>query len=309
MSKISTIFQRLESIPKQRELTALMISAGVLLLSASGWYWWQKVYTSPHDVFWSMINQSLSSASVTRSSSDPSQVRTMNLTNRMQFNDDLRVLTKTELIQSGSTVTTESLLTPTENYVRYVSVNKTEVPEGEIAEEVPDFSTVVGQWARIDNQGDTSGNQSQLMESYFGPVLLGNFTGTQRRALVRMLQDNKAYEVDYDSTKRIKEDGRDRLVYNAKLHPKGYVTTIIEYYKYLGLNNQYLDPGQYENAQPVDVEITVDLHSRQMTKFMYAGEGARGEHFSGYGRQAPIAIPKDSISGEDLQNRLNEIGR
>src|SRR3990167_11352258 len=107
---------------KVRSVNKRLVFLGVALLLLAAFLWWTKVFNSPQNVFWGMLDNSLSTSSITRyvseNAGDSSTERYMRLqtgsTNAAQ---------SLELTKQGSTIVTkETIGTPTVDYVRYARI-------------------------------------------------------------------------------------------------------------------------------------------------------------------------------------------
>lgn len=204
---------------------------------------------------------------------------------------------KTDVIDT--TIQTETISTPKKDYVRYTQLNTSQKnPEGKEL----DFSKVLNVWGRVDEGGGELYSQSTL-----GVVPSGNLTAADREALVRFMRDKNLYEFDESKVDRKIENGRPVYVYDVTAKPDLYVTMLKQYAKAVGVTQlESVDPSAYAGRDALQFRVTIDVWSRQFVAVSFGG-GQQTEKLSGYGVSKPVALPKESITVDELQSRLQTV--
>src|SRR3990167_3583794 len=115
--------------------------------------------------FWGMINNNLSTASITEHITQSGQGQSVDQYMQKQFGSQKASHSVIVLKQTGgraessSTVKSETINTPTTDYSRYLQVNS----QQKTASGKPiDSSKILGVWAKTDNPN----NQSSISQSY-----------------------------------------------------------------------------------------------------------------------------------------------
>lgn len=285
----------------------IIIFAGAVLLTGSSITWLRVVYASPTNVFNRMLTTSLSSPSVERKTTQADDSQKLDqafllTTQPSQLTRSLSTLNQTT--DTKSSITTESIGTPTTDFVRYTNIKTSEKNEqgGDF-----DFSSVVGLWGKTDTANPNSGGAQSFSQSALGVVPIAMLTPTQRGALLTQIQKDSVYTFDKNSVKRGMVSGRPVYSYNVSISPKAYVSMLKTFAQNLGLKQlEDVDPMQYADSKPIRFIFDIDVLSGQLTKVAYKGS-PRVETYSAYGVRSPILVPNSAITVDELQTRLQQI--
>jgi len=286
--------------PVYQPLIRLMVIIGLVLFIGAGWVWWKEVFNSPQKVFEDMLGTSMSTRSVTKHIETNNEVQSLDQYLQFLSGDKNLVHSLSALDQpaQGAKVTTETIATLDQNFVRYVSIETSE--KSETGAEL-DFSKVLNLW------GKSGGNGELINEAMLGVIPVGFVPQEHRQEIVKFIKESSVYGVDYDTVKREEQNGRPRYVYKANISAEPYVEMLKRFSRRVGLTQlESVDPANFRNSPPLEFELTIDIHSRQLTEVKYIAAG-RIETFSSYGVRSEPAIPAETISIEELQNRLQSI--
>ncbi len=287
----------------KNNIVKLIIVFAVIIFGFAGWYWWQNIYMDSTNVFWGMINNNLSIASITKNTSQQSGSQTLDQYIQTQFGDQKASRNLTTFKQNGSTVKTETLGTLNTDYNRYLSIQTNQkTAKGKDI----NTSSVVGVWAKTDNSGNAAKAQYFKQSVFGGVVPFANLNPDARNQLVELIKSKNVYDISSGSIKSSKENGRSVYVYEVSIKPSAYVEVINELAKYLGLGNTGLDASQYAGAPAFKAEFSVDKVSRHLVKVSYPSTG-QTETYNAHGIEQPIAEPKNAISMQSLQERLQKM--
>lgn len=284
---------------------SLLLIAGVIIFAISGGLWWRNVHNSAANVFWGMLDNSLSTTSVTKSMKEGSEQYSTEQNFRIMMGEQhvsyglSRVSENTP--QSTTTVVTETIGTPDRNFARYKDIDTTQkTASGEEA----DFSSVEGVWGW---QDVVESGSSYFNESFLGIVPFAQLNPGQRAQLADIIRERNVYSTDFARAEKKREDGRPVYVYDVTINPSAYVGMMNSLIDIVGLQNaQQIDPAQYAQSADIQLQFTVDVRSRQLRKITYASDG-REEVYRDYGVISQVEIPTDAIRIEELQQRLQEV--
>lgn len=306
MAKSGKVVEKMERF---KNLPKFLAYAGLLLLMFSLTLWWTKVYTDPKRVFWAMLDNSLSTSSVTRNVKQQNQGNLLDQYIQLNLGtqSNARVITAISQGQgdSAAKVVTESIGTEKEDYTRYTEINTKETN----AEGKPlNFDQIVNVWAKADApQSGQQSNTRYFKEALLGVVPFADLDAGQRERLLKLMQEQGVFETDFGSTGQGREQGRRTYVYRVTVKPKPYITVLQAFTREIGLGAvEGLDQTNYEGAAPLELELAVDVLSRQLVRIVYGGNG-RVESYSGHGLKTNIAIPTQTIPVSELQNRLQTL--
>lgn len=290
--------------------------AGVLVLIASGYLWWSRVYLAPERVFWSMLSSSMSTNGVTIETSQDSDQASISQLVQIELGSTNRAHSLTTLKQGNTEVKTEIIGTKDADYTRYRSI----VTDQKGSDGKPlNTSKVVNVWAKSDDseQSDTQASGHRLFsQAVLGiglpvgsvPVPIGKLSPKQRDSLMSLIKSQNVYQASFKDGKVKKErkDGRLLYTYDTKIQTILYVRLMKEFAKDLGLHElDAVDPNTYTTAEPLQVKLTVDARSRQLVS-VDNGQGYK-QTYEGYGLPLNIQIPKKTITTEELQARLAQL--
>lgn len=283
----------------------LLTFLGIVLLAASSYTWWRLVYNAPANVFESMLNNSLRLQGVSRTveqggEQETDQVSRLSLVPRPVVQAD------TTLYQlPDTTVVTQSIGTPYDDYVRYTRVDTSQTNQDGQA---IDFSNILNVWGRAADPFGTGQTDGELYaEAVLGVVPFGDLDPNQRQELLDIMLNQGVYDVDYDNVKRQIIGGRPQYVFPVEIDPEAYIKLLKRYAELTGLNNlSEIDPSVYASAESIPFTLTVDVWSRQLTEISY-DTGDRVEKLSGHNASQDVTLPADPISVDELQERLQSL--
>lgn len=276
-----------------------LLAVGVVLFVVSAFLWWHAIYMNPKNVFNGMIDNNFATTGYTRETkSDQSGLKSQEIA-QIQTGGVNTVETRTSLERGDEKVVTEAIGTEKNDFVRYTKIETT---QKDSKGKAMDFSEVINVWSKNESGGLGSNFQQLLL----GIVPIGNVSPETRGELKKFMHEHTVFAVDYDSVKKETVDGRKVYTYEVQLLPQTYVELLKIYGNAVGLSTQVadLDPKNYADAEPTDLVITVDATSRTLTHIKYP-EANREESYSGFGITKPVALPKETITGAELQKRLS----
>lgn len=281
----------------------LVILATVFLFGASGYYWYQNIFTNPDRVLNDMLDKSLQASTVQRRVSQSQGDSSLNQAVFVSFSP--KVLTESvselnEITTLGRTIVkTENIGTQNADFVRYTDIEVSGDRTGR------DFSKVTGIWGKRESQAESGQPASFLRDALFTAVPFGNLNNSQRDELKSEIKRVSLYQ--YKEAKKEYIDGRPVMTYQIDLDPHALVTVLAKYSEITGLGKSpELNPAMYEGAQRVPLNISVDLLSRHVSTIGFRGSD-RLETYGAYNMFLNIDEPQDTIDINELQNRLQQL--
>ncbi len=309
MASISRSKAFIANQARPRIIRSLLVISVVILI-ASSWAWWHSVRSNPSRVFEGMLANNLKTIGVTdrlQESDGNQNVDQMIQLMTTPLNAVHAKTTLTQVQQDGSpaSVITETVGTPTTDYVRYLDI---QTGQKDAAGKPFDFSKVKNVWGKsTTSNSERSTNGELYNQSVLAVVPLANLPAQKRRTLLQQIQQNRVYEIDYSGLQREIRNGRPEYIYPVTIKPEPYVNMLKTFARYLGLTQlENIDTANYANAAPIEVLLSVDVWTKNLTKIAYAG-GGRTETFSAHGGQFNISEPNETISIEELQTRIQSL--
>lgn len=288
-----------------RKIINLIVLVCVLLLAVTAWLWWTKIVMNPDRVLDDTIANSLKTKSVVKHVEQAGQGSSLEQTSYLSFYaPEVSARTITVLSQGQgnkvTSVTTETLGTNNAEYVRY-----TDVKGGEGSEAIDNLKELLGEWAKREQSQEAGEQMTFLSETLFNVVPIGNLTSEQQSQLLAAIQKANLYK--YSSAEKQFVNKRPTYIYEVSVSPFDLVSVLQEYYKILGVDGaDQLDPNQYQGVGPVKLRLTVDILSRQLTKIEY--QSGRVESYSGHNLYKPLELPTDTMTTDELQQKLQGAG-
>jgi hypothetical protein len=266
--------------------------------------WYKSIYSDPRTVFNAMLENSLRTESVTKEVVQNSEGQTLKQTIRLQTGASHQAQSMTDLSQQGiasATVVTESIGTPTADFVRYRSITTDQKNE---AGNDLDFSKIIGVWGKTETTDSTSGELYN--ESTLGIIPFGNLSEADRNKVLAIASESDVYRVEYQNVRRGTINGRPTYEYTVKVLPDAYVTMLKTYARAAGLTHlENINPGNYASADAIEFKVTIDVLTRRLSSVTYAT--GRQEYYKSYGNQVQVDLPSESVAIEELQQRLQQV--
>lgn len=295
--------------PSRGSVISALILTGLIVTAVSGWAWWHYVRSNPQRVFGAMLENNLRTKGVSNRIEQRATGQSLDQTVQLTTGPAHGVHAETKLSQDGdntSTVKTEIIGTPYEEFVRYTDIQTTQKREdgGEL-----DFSGIKNIWGRT---GPEAGAKSEptgdlYNQSVLDVVPFANIPAQARGQILALIREKNVYEVDYARMERTIRNGRPVYTYPVFLRPEPYVTMLKELGRNIGLTQlANVDPSVYKDSEKIQFIFEVDVWTRQLTKISYPG-GARTETLSAFGIKRSENLPQQSIPVGDLQSKLQSI--
>ncbi|MBP7767106.1 hypothetical protein KA068_01120 [Candidatus Saccharibacteria bacterium] len=286
--------------PKTIIVSSLLL--GSLLFVGGFMTWWRGVYSSPQRTFQRMLNNSLSTSSVSRSQLSSSEgVDTRQTTILQTFPEVIVKDSKSVTSETPKTnIVTDSVGRIDEEYTKYSSIQTDQKDE----EGNPvDFKNAINVWSRTDNE-ELPEDGDLAMSGILGAIPVAQLSESDRSELIDLINKSNAYEVNYSSVKREIINGRPHYTYSVKLNLAAYVGVLKQFSANVGIKQlDNVEPSEYESSPPVDFLFGVDVWSGNLVS-LESLQNSAIQRFGSYGIRTNITVPKDAITSTELQERL-----
>jgi hypothetical protein len=285
-----------------RTVLKLIGVAAAVLIITGGMFWYKKIFTNPEHVFWSMMSNNLSTASISKQISQQGGPTSNIEVTQIAFSPspvvrDIKEL-KTQNSANNSRIKIESIGTPTDTYQHYALIEQ----KSKTSKKNLDYSKVYSLWLK--NSGNKQHETQLFNNAIYSALLFGNLPANQRDKTIQELKN--AYKVDFKSVSKSTEKGRKTYTYNARLGLKKYANAVNSYTKTLGLPNAgQIKAGNYKPTDEVSIQISVDVLSRQVKKVYYTTNGSTEEYLT-YGVVPNFKLPLSTVSYDTLQKAVQK---
>lgn len=288
-------------------------AVGVIILILSGWLWWAKFYTAPVHVFWSMINNSLSTerfvTEVDHTSGQDSIKQTIHTDTRAA-----QAHSYLELIQGDTKIKKEVIGTRAADFTRFLAIDSSQKSKNG---KPIDVSSVLGVWSKSDGtpQGEAAASDHQLYaQAVLGvglplgsvPVPMGKVSVRERQAIIERMKSEHIYQPNYATVKKERKDGRLLYTYEVKIQAILYIRLMQAFGALQNLDElAKVDPNTYSDTGLLSVKITVDAVSHRLAA-VDSGQGFT-QRYTAYDVPLVVSLPQKTIAASELQRRLNEL--
>lgn len=279
----------------------VLVILGLLLIGLFSGLWWNRVYNSPRRVFDGMLANNLTTTSVTRRSTATGQ-QGLDRIEQLSFVAPLATRSYVKITQpstSGETsVQTETIGTQQSDFSRYLKI---EVAQAD-GQKPKSYASVEGIWAQ---SSLADGQPQYLVQAVQGLMPFANLNAAQRQKILKLIEDNKIYTVNYASSKPKRLNGKSAIDFSVSVNPSQYIVMLQELSKMIGLGKiDGLNAEDYKNQPPINLSVVVDKLSRQIIEITY---GQQKETYSDYGLSRAIETPEKTIPAEELQQKIQAV--
>lgn len=275
--------------------------AGAVIALIGVWLFYNRIQTNPARTFWGMVEQSLTTPSVTMQAQQAQGQDSIKQTMSLSLGPKNFAHSLVNINQGGIQVKTEVIGTPQADYTRYTSVRA-----GEEATGGRDLKTdgLVNVWAKSEPQlfGQSALGLGLSLGSV--PVPIGQVTSQQRAEIIKEIKERTLYRVNFDKVKKDRKDGRLYYTYDVETAPFVYVQIMKLFASSIGVKTlDQIDPGEYRDLDTIKMQLTVDVRARQLSSVTYT-QNNYTQSYSGYGVPDPTEPPAKHITMGELRGRF-----
>jgi hypothetical protein len=298
----------LDRIVVRKYLPQWLVFGAVILIIGSSLVWWYAVHLNPYNVYWGMLNNSLSTSSVTKHITQINNGTKLDQYIAVQFGTKNFAYGVTKLTDPTSTVTTESIGTLANDYIRYTNIRTSQTNN---SGKHLNFKNVLGRWAKASaaNASLQTGSAPFYIQSMIGlsggnTVPIANLPAKQRQDLLQLIHDSAVFNTSFNDVKKQTVNGRSIYVYNVTIEPVAYVAFEKQFASDVGINAlNSVDPENYQNYSPIKVQFLVDARAYRLVGINYSGT-SHSETYASYGVPVRQSLPTPTISDAKLQQLL-----
>lgn len=282
---------------------AIGIGVAVLLLLTGGAYAASlSRLNRPEAAFWQALESGINTPGLTCASRTTEQGLTTEQTVSLDLLSKSNLRARTTLSKSGSTVSTETIVTKTDQYVRYTAIT---LPSGGSK----DFSQVINVWSRLP-RADTDAAPLYDKTVLGGCIVpLADLPRDQRNQAMRSMRDLGIFKTDFGKARFRYSLTSPTLIYDVAVPPDMYVLYMQDMGKRLGLKGlEELDSSPYmkKGAAPAKLTFTVDARTQRLRSIVIQQSGANFT-FGSYGKLPDTTPPKATVTSAELQKRLKAV--
>lgn len=279
---------------------AIAIAVLIVLL---GLLWWDFVWQSPQRVFNDMLSNNLTTTSVTKHLIVSNSTQSVDQYVRLEMGSTNTSEWLVTATQSNTSVTSDSIGTPTTGYIRYTQIAA--------QKNVANFNKVINIWAKADGKTDPSLSQlfsQSLLDISSAPIPpIGNVSYSERQALVSYMQNQGVFSNIYSKVTSQTIEGHGVYTYHVLVHLGPYVRLMQSFAHALGINSlNSINPDQYSTVAPVSLTLSVDKVSHELVLVTYPISGFE-QSYSDWGLLTSITLPHQAITTTALQDQIQSL--
>jgi hypothetical protein len=288
-----------------RAILKILGVIAVVLVIAGGVVWYRTIYTNPERVFWKMVDNNLSTYSVTKENAQQGTSASSKEVTQITFSPtpmvrDVKDVT-TQNPDTTSRIKIESIGTPTNTYQHYALIDQS----SKNSKTKHDYSKVYSLWLK--NSGNPQSENDLFNGVLFSAALFGNQPVNQRNDIVNDLK--KAYHIDFSKVQKQSHNGRITYTYDVKVGLKDYAKAVNFYTQALGLpSSSQIKTDNYKPTDEISVKFSVDVPSTQLRTVQYVANGSI-ENYTTYGVLTNFKPPLHTVSYDTLQKTVQDAAK
>ncbi len=303
-SKLVTGFRTGYSRINKNKLIKRVAAVGLVLLIINGYLAYTRVYLSPERRFWMAIENNLTTSSVVRETQTGGTGNLNSEKTRFTFGAQAaqNKISSASLksATSESNVTTQTVTTVKDQYIRYLNIFSSEKKE---SGDKYDFSKLENVWAmqpRTTGKAAADSQRTAYIQPLVTLVPFGNLTASSRDKIMDSLK--KVYVTDFKHVTYQDINDEKFIVYSVQVQTKKYVMALKQHFIASGLGEfAPLDPSAYPENAHVNAQFIINKKNNNLTAISFNNQS---EHYTDYGITNQITIPTNTITLDELQQRL-----
>lgn len=296
---------RNNNVLKQNVITKVIALVALVIFVTSSWAWWQKVRNNPDRIFYSAIENSLRTRSITKQiweGGSNSQTTRIEASPSLLTNSLTTITITNNIGEERNSVQTEAINSSSAEYVRWTKI---ETNQKNKKGEKLNFNSVLNIWGKSTNNKNDLMAQTRLA-LLSSPVLIGDFNTHNRQTLMNIVRSKNVYTYDKSKVQRKVEDGRQVYTYEVEIHPIAFYELAKKYGEITNIDLlKDLDTSQFKDMPSIKTTWMIDVWSQTVTSITNI-DGST-ERIGSYGLANSLRLPEKSIPMDKLQDKLNSL--
>jgi hypothetical protein len=259
---------------------------------------------TPERKFWLAINNSMATPSVVRTLTQGGSGNQVVQDYRFNFAPQRVVQNKVVYTEKSATtdttVTTEGIVYPTEEYLRYTEFTNSRSDGQDNA----DIDEVLGKWALQVSEDEDAAKLNYLSEQV-SLVIFGNYGSGLRNDMLNELKNRQVYGDNLGVPLEDKLGEEDVYVYSVSVKLRDYAEILNKAFESAGYGKfPPLSPDNYREDARVNGSVIV---SRDNNSIVGINFGGREERYGNYGIFETVEKPEATMTVEELQQQVQTL--
>ena len=286
------------------KLTRYFMIFGVLLALVTSYFWYTKVYMTPERRFWIAINNSMATPSVVRTLNEGGTGNSVVQQYRFNFAPQRVVQNKVEYTEKSATtdtsVTTEGIIYPTEQFLRYTQFNNSRadgIDSGSL-------DSVLGAWA-IQTPEDVEEAKLNYLSEQVSLVIFGNYGANVRNEIINEMKNSNVYGDRLNDALLDEKNDNSVYIYSVNVNIRKYAEILNSAFVKAGYGEfAPLDPSNYREDSNVVGTILISARTNSVVGVSFGG---REENYENYGVTGNVDRPESELTVEELQQQVQQL--
>lgn len=306
VSKAASILNKKMLSWDLRQLTITFIISGLAVGLSGAYMGYTRLYLNDERVFWSAIENSMATKSVTRTIVSGGTGNQTTQSTRYSLGIQTAAESKVTFNQKGAvvdtSVATESLTFMDGQYSRYLSFSSNQKKEDGTD---PSLDGLIGKWEENTVSAEAS-EEARL--NYVGDmvslVVFADHRTSFRQEMLRQMKDSGVYRLNIQSISQDIIDGEDVTLYPVTVSLRDYAEILQKSFAESGYGEfPPLTPSNYREGATIPATIAISTRTGNVVGVSY---GQRKEVYSGYGVDNVVTRPVAEFSSGELEAAVNE---
>lgn len=309
MKKIKRLLNRLNTLIlgwNIRKLVKGFVVIGLVLVGTSSYLWYTRLYMTESRRFWTAIENSMATPSVTRTLLDGGTGNQVVQQQQFLFSPNMVSNSRVTYDQKSATVET-SVETRGVSYLdsQYSKYTKFVTNQKNADGSEANINDLLNRWEGTISTGDDA-DQARLnyISELVTLVIFGNFDANFRRDVMHELRSNVVYEVDYPGATTDEINGEKVTLYPVSVGLKKYAELLTGAFRQSGLGEfSPLDPTNYQEDARIPVTIAINQRTNEIVGVSF---GSRQEQYEAYGVVKTIDRPQAEFGSGELETAVQD---
>lgn len=274
------------------------------MVSATLWY--TRLYMTEDRRFWTAIENSMSTPSVTRTILEGGTGNQVVQQQQFLFSPNMVSNSRVTYDQKSAVVET-SVETRGVSFIdaQYSKYTKFSTNQKNKDGSSADINDLLNKWEGTVSTGD---NAEQARFNYLSElvtlVIFGNFDANYRREVMHQMRSNNVYEIDFSGATEDEIDGEKVKLYPVSVALKKYAELLVGSFKQTGLGDfPPLNPDSYQGDARIPATIAINQRTGEVVGVSF---GTRQEQYESYGVIKSIERPVPEFGSGELETAVQE---
>ena len=289
-----------------RRLIKQFVFVGIIFAGASAFLWYTKLYMNQDRRFWTAVENSMSTPSVTRTLIQGGTGNQVVQQQQFLFSPNVVSNSKVQYTQKSSTIDTEvetrGVTYLDAQYSMYTKFTTNQKNKDGSAANIDDL---LNKWeGTISTGGDTDQARTNYVGELVTLVIFGNFDANYRRDVMHELRANNVYKVDFAGATTDEVNGDTVTMYPVSVGLKKYAELLVNSFRHAGLGDfPQLDPSTYKDDARIPLTIAINKRTNEIVGVSF---GSRQEQYESYGVAKTIDRPNAVYGTGELETAVQE---